>query len=157
MSTSITQNKITKSSRTSKIHSTGICRCNGKSFFNSPNNTYPILTTLNNYTICSTITIYKPLSKCYRCICPPSRIPVKHLFQVICCYRITINPLHVHLQTCTSCQSTKVQGVGLGFDKIYLLTLKGNEEKKELWLEEVAKAFEAIEKGKLDKIEVVGF
>lgn len=44
-----------------------------------------------------------------------------------------------------------------GFDRIFLLTLKDRVEKKRLWVEEVAKIFEVIEKGKLDKIEVIGF
>ncbi len=44
-----------------------------------------------------------------------------------------------------------------GFDKIFLLTLKDRAEKKRLWVEKVAEIFEVIEKGKLDKIEVIGF
>jgi len=44
-----------------------------------------------------------------------------------------------------------------GFDKIYLLTLMSNVDKKLLWLEQLAKCFKHIEEGKLDKIEVKGF
>ena len=44
-----------------------------------------------------------------------------------------------------------------GYDKLFLLTSKDRVEKKRLWLEKVTEIFEIIEKGKLDKIEVVGF
>ena len=44
-----------------------------------------------------------------------------------------------------------------GFDKIYLLTLMSNVDKKLLWLEQLAKCFKHIEEGELDKIEVMGF
>ena len=44
-----------------------------------------------------------------------------------------------------------------GFDKLYELTLAENVGKKRIWLERIAECFESIEKGKLDKIEVLGF
>ena len=44
-----------------------------------------------------------------------------------------------------------------GFDKLFLFTLKDKVEEKNLWLKELAKCFEYIERGELDKIEVVGF
>jgi len=43
------------------------------------------------------------------------------------------------------------------FDKLYVLTSKDRVEKKRIWLEQIARCFESIEKGKLDKIEVIGF
>jgi hypothetical protein len=45
----------------------------------------------------------------------------------------------------------------LGFDKLFILTAESQVETKKLWLKDVVKVFEAIEKGDLDKIEVVGF
>jgi len=47
--------------------------------------------------------------------------------------------------------------VYLGYDKLFLLTTKDRVEKKKLWILQVAEVFEAIEKGELDKIEIVGF
>jgi hypothetical protein len=44
-----------------------------------------------------------------------------------------------------------------GFDKLFILTEKDRVKKKKLWVKKVAKVFEVIEKGGLDKIEVVGF
>lgn len=51
----------------------------------------------------------------------------------------------------------KLLSAYLGYDKLFLLTPKDRVEKKELWLKDVAKVFEVIEKGDLDKIEVIGF
>ena len=51
----------------------------------------------------------------------------------------------------------KVLSAYNGYDRIFLLTLEEKVEKKRLWVEKVAELFEVIEKGKLDKIEVVGF
>lgn len=44
-----------------------------------------------------------------------------------------------------------------GFDRIFVLTLKNNVEKKKLWLEKLADSFRHIDSGKLHKIEVIGF
>lgn len=44
-----------------------------------------------------------------------------------------------------------------GFDQIFILTGKRGVGKKRQWLEQLAKCFEHIEKGELDKIKVVGF
>lgn len=45
----------------------------------------------------------------------------------------------------------------LGFDLLYALTAKNKVKKKQKWLKDVAKVFQPIGKGKLDKIKVVGF
>lgn len=45
-----------------------------------------------------------------------------------------------------------------GYDKLFILTLKDRVEKKKAWMERLAGVFsESIEKGSLEKIEVVGF
>ncbi len=44
-----------------------------------------------------------------------------------------------------------------GFDKIFIITTKDRAEAKREWLKQLAKCFEHIEKGELEKIEVVGF
>ncbi len=44
-----------------------------------------------------------------------------------------------------------------GYDKLYMLTTEARVEKKRIWLRQLAEVFEAIEKGELDKIEVIGF
>ncbi len=44
-----------------------------------------------------------------------------------------------------------------GFEKIYVLTLKSNVEKKKTWLKQLAQSFKHIDSGNLDKIEIVGF
>lgn len=44
-----------------------------------------------------------------------------------------------------------------GFDKIFVLTSESKVEEKRLWLKQLAKCFQHIEKGELDKIEVMGF
>jgi hypothetical protein len=44
-----------------------------------------------------------------------------------------------------------------GYDRLYLLTLKKRVAKKKSWLKQVAHVFSTIEKGELDKIEIVGF
>lgn len=44
-----------------------------------------------------------------------------------------------------------------GFDKIFVLTEESGVEKKRAWLKQLAKCFEHIEKGELEKIEVIGF
>ena len=44
-----------------------------------------------------------------------------------------------------------------GYDKIFILTLESKVEEKRLWLKQLAACFQHITKGKLDKIEVIGF
>jgi hypothetical protein len=44
-----------------------------------------------------------------------------------------------------------------GFDSIYILTSKNTVEAKRRWLEQLAVCFQHIEKGELNKIEVIGF
>ena len=44
-----------------------------------------------------------------------------------------------------------------GFDKIIILTSESKVEEKQLWIKQLAKCFQHIEKGELDKIEVIGF
>jgi len=68
-------------------------------------------------------------------------IPVRDIATVLC---------HVN-------GDVEVMAAYNGFDRIFLLTLKDKAEKKRLWVEKVAEIFEVIEKGKLDKIEVIGF
>jgi hypothetical protein len=45
----------------------------------------------------------------------------------------------------------------LGYDKLFILTTKDRVDKKKLWLKQVAEVFTVIEKGTLDKVEVIGF
>lgn len=45
----------------------------------------------------------------------------------------------------------------LGYDKLFILTTKDRVEKKQLWLKQVGEVFTVIEKGTLDKVEVIGF
>jgi len=51
----------------------------------------------------------------------------------------------------------KVLAAYNGYDKIFILTSKERARKKRLWVKRVAKVFEVIERGELDKIEVLGF
>lgn len=44
-----------------------------------------------------------------------------------------------------------------GYDRLYLLTTTERVAKKQVWVSQVASVFSAIEKGELDKIEVIGF
>jgi len=44
-----------------------------------------------------------------------------------------------------------------GFDKLYILTTKDRLAKKLAWLKQVEDTFSAIERGRLNKIEIVGF
>jgi hypothetical protein len=44
-----------------------------------------------------------------------------------------------------------------GYDQLFLFTTKKRVTQKRLWLKRVAQAFGAPQKGKLDKIKVVGF
>ncbi len=44
-----------------------------------------------------------------------------------------------------------------GYHRLFMLTSKDMVKKKRLWVKRVARVFEVIEKGELDKIEVVGF
>lgn len=44
-----------------------------------------------------------------------------------------------------------------GYQRLFILTSKDMVKKKKLWVKRVTKVFEVIEKGKLDKIEVIGF
>jgi len=44
-----------------------------------------------------------------------------------------------------------------GFDKFFIFTLKSRVKAKQEWLKQIAKCFQHIAEGKLDKIEVVGF
>lgn len=44
-----------------------------------------------------------------------------------------------------------------GYDKLFVLTLKSRVEAKKLWVKKLTGIFETIEKGDLDKIEVIGF
>jgi len=44
-----------------------------------------------------------------------------------------------------------------GYDKLFLLTLESRVEKKKAWVKSLTEVFESIEKGDLNKIEVIGF
>ena len=45
----------------------------------------------------------------------------------------------------------------IGFDKILIFTKRSRVKEKRAWLKQVAEVFQHIEKGELDKIEVIGF
>ncbi len=68
-------------------------------------------------------------------------IPVEEVASVLC---------HVN-------GDIKILSAYNGFDKIYILTKKERVENKKKWLKQVADCFRHIEKGELEKIEVLGF
>ena len=68
-------------------------------------------------------------------------IPVEEVASVLC---------HVN-------GDIKVLSAYNGFDKIFMLTTKDKVKKKKAWLEHLAECFGHIEKGKLEKIKVLGF
>ena len=71
--------------------------------------------------------------------------------------RVIIPFLEIATVLCPVNSDVMALAAYIGFDKVFILTSLEIEKKKKRWVKAVAKVFEVIQKGGLDKIEVVGF
>ena len=71
--------------------------------------------------------------------------------------RVIIPVLDIATVLCHVNGDVEVLAAYNGFDKIFVLTLKNNVEKKKKWLKQLSECFKHIDSGDINKIEVLGF
>lgn len=71
--------------------------------------------------------------------------------------RVFIPVLNIASVLCHVNGDVEILAAYNGYNKLYILTSNDKVTEKRIWLDKIAKCFVHIEKGKLDKIEVIGF